>query len=204
MKRREIQYGLIRMNDILNDKEAINEVYIQWLYSKVGSNDREYNHYWRVIRRLYRREFYYIVKNDVNRYEDGLTLRNKFTDEYGYSFADICRALDGPCTVLEMLVAFAMRIDSEIMWDPDAGDRTAFWFWTMLQNAGLDMKRFSDEYFDNNCIIALEKMITRVVSRQYDKLGNGGFFPVSSYQKNFQRTELWYQMHFWMHENYPI
>ena len=193
---------MLRTN--LNDEESVVEVYIQWLYSKVGSHDRKYNHFWRVIRRLYRKEFYYTVKNDENRYQDGLYLRVQFTDEYNYAPEDICHILDGPCTVLEMLVAFAIRIDSEIMWDPDVGDRTAFWFWKMLENAGLDLRRFSDEYFDKDCIVELEDLLNRVLSRHYDKFGNGGFFPISSYQKNFQRTELWHQMHFWISENYPF
>ena len=187
------------------DYDALNETYIQWLYSKVGSHDKEYSHYWRVIRRLYRKEFYFVVPNDANRYEDGLFLRTMFADEYGYNWDDITKIFyDKPCTVLEMMVAFARRIDSDVMWDPEKGDRSAFWFWQMLQNAGLDMKRFCDEHFDKECLIELENMINRVISRHYNRSGEGGFFPIFHTRKNFQRMELWYQMQYWMDENYPI
>lgn len=189
----------------LSDESAIEETYIQWLYSKVGSKDRNYNHFWRIIRRLYRKEFYVVVPNDSNRYEDGIFLRSKFADEYDYEPEYISSVFqDKPCTVLEMLVAFAVRIDSDIMWDPDLGDRSAFWFWSMIQNLGVDLKRFSDEYFDKECLIALDSMVNRAISRHYSKTGEGGFFPIFHTRKNFQRMELWYQMHYWLGENYPI
>ena len=189
----------------LSDLSAIEESYIQWLYSKVGSRDTRYNHYWRIIRRLYRKEFYVVVPNDSNRYEDGLYLRVKFMDDYGYSKEEINSFFgDRPCSVLEMLVAFAMRIDSDVMWDPDLGDRSAFWFWSMLQNLGIDLREFSDEYFDKDCLIKLDFLVNRAISRHYSKTGEGGFFPIFHTRKNFQRMELWYQMHYWLGENYPI
>lgn len=182
--------------------ESVRETYIQWLYSKVGGTDRKYNHFWRVIRRLHQREFYFIVPNDVNRVEDGKALRGEFADEYQYDVNLIVRALDFPCTMLEMLVAFAVRIDSDIMWDPDVGDRSAYWFWKMLENAGLNLKKFSDENFDENCIFELEELINRVVSRHYNRHGEGGLFPVMETKKDLRRVELWYQMHFWIAEKF--
>ncbi len=189
----------------VNSYETLNEVYTQWLYSKVGSRDPKYNHFWRIIRRLYMKEFIVIVPNDGNRYEDGMCLREKFADEYGYSPEDLNLIFrDKPCSVLEMLVAFAMRIDSDIMWDPEFGDRSAYWFWKMIENLGLDLRRFSDEYFDRDCIIELETKINNAISRHYSRTGEGGFFPIFHTRKNFQRMELWYQMHYWIEENFPI
>ena len=113
--------------------------------------------------------------------------------------------LDGPCSVLEMLVAFAIRIENEIMWHPEGGNRTAFWFWTMVWNTGLNPLRFTDEYFDHECIVCLDDSIDKAVSRRYKFNGEGGFFPLKTVpQKDMRRTELWYQMQFWVEENYPI
>lgn len=190
---------------LLSDEEATRETYIQWLYSLVGLNQPEYNHYWRIIRRLFRREYYYLVNNDVNRFEDGMMLRDRFCSEYNYNVDMFTRYVDFPCTVLEMLVAFAERIDQEIMWDPEMGNRTAQWFWQMIWNLGIDPIRYSDEYFDQDCLLNFEQKLDVVLSRKYKKDGLGSFFPMkSSYQKNFQKVELWYQMQFWMEENFPI
>ena len=186
------------------DLETINEAYIQWLYAKVGGTDRKYNHFWRVIRRLYLKEFYSLVPNDDNRLQDGLALRGEFIEEYQYDPNIVAHGFDFPCTVLEMLVAFARRIDFDIMWDPEIGDRSAFWFWKMLENAGVDLKRFSDEYFNEECILELNKIVDRVLTRRYDRNGNGSFFPISAKTRNYQRYELWHQMQLWISENYPI
>lgn len=193
------------LNFFEQEENIIPEVYLQWLYYKVGLGEMEYDHYWRVIRRLHKLEFYVLVPMDENRYEDGLYLREKFADEYGYPLKQIYTILDGRCSVLEMLVAFAERIENDIMWDPDKGDRTALWFWTMIWNLGLNPKRFSDENFDYECMVELDESIERALSRTYKINGEGGFFPLKSHpQKNFRRTELWYQMQFWVEENYPI
>ena len=178
------------------------EVYLHWLYSQVGLEDRRYNHYWRVIRLLFRTTFYYSVRNDDNRAKDGINLREHFMDE----FCETDRSIfDGEqCNMLEMLVALARRIDGEIMWDPDHGDRTAFWFWSMLQNIGVDMIEFSDENYDENCWIFLQKAVDRVISRTYNRYGKGSLFPVTKPRKDQRKIEIWDQMQAWINEKYPI
>lgn len=187
-----------------NDKENMSELYVQWLYSLVGFPTKEYGHYWRVIRRLYSKEFYWVVNNDANRRNDGLDMRRLFAEDYNYDLDRVNAALDFPCNVLEVLVAFANRIDKDIMWQPDMGDRTYFWFWSMLANAGLDRVRFSDQYFDGEAMIELNNMIDKALSRRYAKNGVGGFFPLRDPKKDQRRVELWYQMQYWIAENYPI
>lgn len=189
---------------VKDDVEKLRENYICWLYSKVGKDDRKYDHFWRVIRKLHQKDFYVIVPNDDNRYIDGTSLRRDFFDEFQYPMELYDLAFDFPCTVLEMLVAFAMRIDSDIMWDPDIGDQSAFWFWKMLENAGLNLKTYSDENFNADGMLALSKMIDRVLTRRYDRNGNGSFFPIKNPKRNYAKTELWHQMQLWIAENYPI
>lgn len=187
-------------------KELIEEGYIRWLYEKVGLGTREYGDYWRVIKRLFKRKFISLVKNDDNRISDALALRRQFEDEYGYREGTVDNIFGDftGCTMLEMMVAFAMRIQSDIMWDPDNEDRTPFWFWSMLRNAGLDLKACQDGYFGKDQLIYLENLLDRVINRTYTKTGNGSFFPVFKCRKDMRKTELWYQMQFWIGENYPI
>ena len=197
---------------INDDREDVSESYIRWLYEKVGLNDEEYGQYWRVIRRLFKRQFISLVKNDDNRIGDAITLRRQFESEFGYPerYMDYMCGVD-ECNMLEMMVAFAMRIQSDIMWDPDTEDRTAFWFWTMLSNAGLDMEACQDGYFNKDQLINLENLLDRVIYRTYSKTGIGSFFPLEKFQnapknskRDLRKVELWYQMQFWIGENYPI
>jgi hypothetical protein len=146
------------------------------------------------------------VKNDDNRIADAIALRRQFEDELGYKEHTIDELFEDPdgCNMLEMMVAFAMRIQSDIMWDPEQNDRTPFWFWTMLTNAGLPLEEFTDDKFGKDQLIFLEKLLDKVINRLYTKTGIGSFFPQKISRKDMRRTELWYQMQFWIGENYPI
>ena len=75
---------------------------------------------------------------DADRAEDGINLRYRFGYENGYESAMIASYLDDrPCSVLEMMVALSMKMEEQIMDDPDIGDRTSVWFWKMIDNLGL-------------------------------------------------------------------
>ena len=67
------------------------------------------------------REFYWFVNNDDNRASDGQYLRILFEQEMHDNnyFGDI----NVPCTMFEMLIALAMRID-DILYDSERGRRS--------------------------------------------------------------------------------
>ena len=81
---------------------------------------------------MFDRSFRWFIKNDVNRASDGVYLRQLYFDEMG-----VDSGKDGPCSILEMFVALAIRCENELMYDPDEGDRTSEWFWIMMDNMGL-------------------------------------------------------------------
>ena len=54
---------------------------------------------------------------------------------------------DGPCTVLEMLIALSYRLEFETAqskWEKTVSE----WFWILIDNLGL-IKCHNDEYFTN-------------------------------------------------------
>ena len=66
--------------------------------------------------------FYNLIDMDADRAEDGINLRYRFGYENGYESAMIASCLDNrPCSVLEMMVALAIKIEEQIMDDPDNG-----------------------------------------------------------------------------------
>lgn len=81
----------------------------------------------------------------------------------------IASCLDNrPCSVLEMMVALAIKIEEQIMDDPDIGNRTGLWFWKMIENLGL--KTMRDAVIDTDYV---EKIIFRFLDRNYQRDGSG-------------------------------
>jgi hypothetical protein len=119
----------------------MNNQYFQWLCDIVCVNTAE-NSYWLLTKALHRKEFFWTVANDDNRAADGKKLRERFSDEMGYSS---CDPISGPCTVFELLIALAERC--ERMMAGSCDKKTADWFWKILENIGLD-KYTDDSYAD--------------------------------------------------------
>ena len=100
---------------------------VQKIDTEIGYNS--YNEYINPLRHQT------TIDNDINRADDGKHLRYEFASERSYS--NYYPIDNRPCSVLEMLIALAIRINDEIMWNPDYGDKTAAWFWEMIDNLGL-------------------------------------------------------------------
>ena len=102
---------------------------------------------------------------------------------------DILDCLDGPCSILEMMVALAIRCEEGIMDDPDIGDRTGQWFWGMVTNLGLGS--MSDENFDRKYV---DEVIERFLNRKYDPDGRGGLFRVRNCKYDLREVEIFHQL----------
>lgn len=176
-------------HDILNDQ------YFDWMYALVRDDGySERLSYRRLFRHLNSREFTYILDMDGNRAEDGSTLRYRFAYECGYSYDLIDECLGtGPCSVLEMMVALALRCEESIMDDPDVGDRTGLWFWHMVNNLGLGT--MNDDSFDARYT---NEVIDRFLNREYGPNGEGGLFTVARSRQDMREVEIWCQMHWYL------
>ncbi len=83
------------------------------------------------------------------------------------------------------------------MHDPDEGDRTAIWFWEMMDNLRLttqDDYQF-DERFSN-------RVITKFLQRKYSPDGNGGPFYIPNCDQDLRKVELWYQMNYYIQDQF--
>lgn len=169
--------------------DQVRNTYFDWMVDIV-SHGRFHKSisYRKLFTLLHNTEFRYSVKNDDNRYEDGMDLRYRFA----YSNQDLQNAefyLRGPCSVLEMIVALALRCEEGIMDDPAMGNRTAQWFWGMVVNLGLG--GMTDEIFDREYA---EQIVTRFLDREYEPNGKGGLFYVRNTTRDLRDVEIWYQM----------
>ena len=172
--------------------------YFEWLCDLIQC-DKIDKSWWLLCKDLYNRTFYPLVPHDENRASDGLELREEYLD---YICCPSCYEIDGDCTVLEMLIGLARRMDFETSdpYDHNAPDKTTFWFWEMVDNLGL--LAFDDEsYVELGGMRYIDEVITRFIDRKYDPNGNGGLFPLS-YSRDDQRdVEIWFQANAYLTEH---
>lgn len=179
-------------NDILDD-------YFDWIYQIVsGGFSPKKLSYKKLLRLLFNTEFTYSMPMDGNRYEDGIDLRYRFGDDVGVEDAAIAGYLDDkPCSVLEMMVALAFRMEEQIMTNPDIGDRTGQWFWNMV--ASLDLGHMSDSRFNETEAVDI---LEAFLDRDYAPNGEGGLFIVKHPNYDMRDAEIWNQANWYLNENY--
>lgn len=173
--------------------DILNKRYFDWMYELVCDGKRW--SYRKLLSYLHDREFVYCIDLDGNRAEDGIDLRYRFAFECGYDDSLIDAQLDGPCSVLEMMIALAIRCEEHIMDDPDIGDRTMQWFWKMVDNLGLGDMR--DSNFDEPYAYLV---VDRFLRREYKEDGKGGLFTVKSCTYDLRTVEIWYQMCWYLND----
>lgn len=173
-------------------RNEFNDSYFCWMYHLVCDRDNDTKRYKKLLYFLHSVEFTYSIAMDGNRCEDGIDLRYRFGYEENLEYTKVARYLDDkPCSVLEMMVALAIRLEEHIMADPEIGNRTKIWFWEMIKNLGLD--GMSDDCFDEE---AVDDIIHKFLERDYSSNGEGGLFKIEygKYSKYDMRdVEIWYQ-----------
>ena len=105
---------------------------------------------------------------------------NYYTVKYDTSI--VMDILDKPCSVLEMILALAIKCEETIMDNPKYGDRTLQWFWSMLKNLGLAY--MTDERFDKKIA---NDILYNFMERRYEPNGKGGLFYIPNY-------DIWSQL----------
>lgn len=172
----------------MNREEVLND-YFEWLFNLVSgkrySKKVSFRH---LLIHLHDIEFTYIIQKDQNRADDGIALRYRFACGYR-SPAAAETYLDGPCSVLEMMVALALRCEETIMDDTAFGNRTQQWFWNMIVSLGLGP--MVDERFDKQ---EADYIIRRFLDRDYKPNGHGGLFTIRKCDRDLRKVEIWVQL----------
>lgn len=173
--------------------------YFYWLCELVHI-DQDERTYWLLAKELFEKPFIPLIAHDENRSSDGLELREEYmSDADCYGELDI----DGDCSIFEMLIALARRMDFETS-DPndpmDTNDTTAYWFWEMIDNLGL-MEFDDDSYIELEGQTYVDWILEIFVDRQYEPNGEGGIFPLKRVCEDQREVELWYQMNNYLMEN---
>ena len=162
------------------------EQYYDWLYKIVcGEWEPRNLSFHRLLMYLFNRDYIPACEMDVCRATDGINLRYRFASENNIPYGKIDAVFQGvPCSMLEMMVALAIRIEEHIMEDRSMGNRVGQWFWSMVVSLGL--AAMDDTRFD---------------SRDYQPNGAGGLFTLSHPTEDMRQIDIWYQLMAYLNEN---
>lgn len=168
--------------------DTVNNEYFEWLCDIVcGHRYPSQISYRKLLMSLHNKEFRYTILRDENRAEDGIDLRHRFECDSDYD--DATSYLQGPCSVLEMMIGLAIHCEEDTMDDPSIGDRTAQWFWGMVVNLGLGS--MNDNRFDRDTV---EDILERFLDREYEPNGKGGLFTIRGCDRDLRTVEIWHQL----------
>ena len=173
-------------------KSDVQRDYFKWLCESINA-PKEYSI---LLDKLRRTDYVWVIDMDENRAKDGKVLRYKYAvekefDESEISWVEEC--LSGPCSIFELMVALARRIEAYIMYNSDIDDRTPVWFMEMIDNLGLT--KYDDKHYEESVV---DYILNRFMSRNYSENGDGNLFknvgndPDKSGQI-FRNLELWQQ-----------
>ena len=168
----------------------IEQDYFDWMINKI-SNQRysAYRTHNKILNYLYSIEFTYTLPLDANRFEDGIYLRYRFGYERHIPESVIGSELDvRGCTILEMMIALALRCEDNIMSNTNYGSRTPEWFWDMMKSLGL--YEMTDDEYDKQ---VANKIINRFLNRDYGRDGRGGLFTIEGAKRDLRYVEIWSQ-----------
>lgn len=169
-------------------RHKIVDEYFDWLCELVcEKRDSEVISFDKLLWHLHHVDFRWSHPMDQNREMDGIDLRWRFARELGY--LDIPDCLDGPCSILEMMVALALRCEEVLMDDPAYGNRTGQWFWTMIVSLGLGSE--TDAKYEKRYV---NDVIETFLNREYEPNGKGGLFWIRNCGYDLRDYEIWFQL----------
>lgn len=178
-----------------------NDKYVKYLYSII--NKKNGPTYYHLLNLLHTIKFEWTVKNDDNRISDALEIREEYIEKTGtdlFSNDDV--------SVLEVLIGIIHRM-MYLMYGENRGVTTSKLFIELLYN--LKIHEYTDLMFlkkGKASFIQRDvcKKIDKMIKRKYKKNGQGGLFPLKSIGKSsnldLRNAELWYQMMYYLEENY--
>lgn len=164
-------------------------VYFRWLLEYFDISRPRYK---KLLKHLFKTEYYYINPMDANRESDGIDIRLEFDNDTGHSFSgDI---LSYPCSLIEMLIGMSIRIQN-IMDDEFESTDVSYWFWDMIDNLGL--LDYTDDYFD---LDEYEQIVYDFMDKKYTEGTRGNIFIIMDPDFDTKNSELWMQMQKYLNE----
>lgn len=174
--------------------------YFCWLCEMICVDGRYTDEaYWVLAKTLWDTDYTWVLDYDDDRAKRGVYLRYLYECDGGTD------GYDGPCTVLEVLVALAQDMNN-VLDELDGEDRITMYFWEMIENLGLS--KYSDDTFgadpelDKLYHSDMDQILEDWMDRRFDYDGTGSPFPLRHPKRDQRGVDLWYQCNAYMIENY--
>lgn len=155
--------------------------YFEWLINRVGFSRRGYD---QLLYFLYTVPFRYVLDRDRYRADDAFSLADEFGIDRGY------------VSVLEVLIALAIRIDDELIGDPSDPKPNKI-FWEMCCNLHLD--EYNNKKFN---VQKVQNILLKWMERDFNSDGYGSIFPLDDPRQDQRKLEIWSQLQEYLSENY--
>lgn len=188
-------------------RETLNEAYFNWLYDAVDLKRRNISHR-NLCRLLHDKQFRWFVANDDNRCDDGLQLRDYYIQEQELDtdHLEVVSFLERGCSVFEVFVAIAGRMNDLQYSLEDHKNYTPKWFHELLHNLQIEDCIDNPDHMHRLDPVEearVDDVIEILLDRTYDFFGNGSLFPMKKRPLHDMRNvEIWYQMMAYLAENY--
>ena len=178
---------------------GLQEAYFQWMTEMIFPNHNDRYQYGHLLDALNASMFHFSIPMDENRMRDGIDLRYRFAYEKGYSNDMVSAALNHnrSCSMLEMMVALALKGDERILYDYETGGKAYYIFSIMLDS--LQLSHMTNDNFDSDYV---NYVIDRLLNHEYDYNGNGGLFTVENPRRDMRSVDIWYQMNWYLQKLY--
>lgn len=173
--------------DEISDKDGVKALYLRWLLEQIDA--KKAKKYTSLMLHLFREPFAESAKvpRDVNRCKDGIALRKYFiNDRPGMGDQQLEAIKYEDCSWLEMLVALSRKIDDQMMFDMNLGNRTPQWFWLIIEQ--MDLNIYDEKHY---IYIEVKEKLRDFELRNYKNNGKNGIFKCL---KDVTKVEIWYQM----------
>lgn len=159
--------------------------YYEWLVGYVYDGRYTTSHSI-LLQKLHDEIFRYTMVEDENIESFGRDMR------FRYSFER-----DEPCpddsearmisSVLEAMVALAIKCE-DLKYEYEYGDRTAYWFWSMIDSLGL--LPYDDDHYDE---YEVTNILYNFFERNYGPNGEGSLFTIPNCKEDLRDVEIWCQ-----------
>lgn len=183
--------------------DEIEAQYLNWLLERTQWLER-YPYTEEVARAVYSYPFRWFIPNDDNRGIDGLSIRSNWYQANAPGVPEP----PGYCGMFEMVLALAERMENDILYDPNLGDRTAEWFWLMMGNCGVadvcGAVSIANGRFDDDARRAVVDAMDGVIFKETNERGWGGLFPLLNPDRDQRTVEIWDQMQAYLNEHPEI
>lgn len=170
--------------------------YFLWLCDLINA---DMNVYSEILFQLHDTDFVWALELDASRAKEGLELRKEY---YDICHDDWVMLMDKDCSVLEMLIALARRMDDMLV-DDNTSTRVPIWFWEMFENLGL--KKYTNTFLWlelEDDLYDIQEILRIWMHRDFEPDGVKSVFPLRNPTHDQRERTIVYQMNDYVFENY--